>query len=121
VKLPETMDMSMAYKLVLKARYEGEGYPELRVDVQDYKGYLSNGNPATNWLEPTENKEFISYVYIYKDNMFQAHPVRRELDAKRITHVLFFVNPGKEAWSGDIYIDDIKIIYTGIGGRNSER
>ncbi|MFO7869631.1 MAG: hypothetical protein R6U95_10075, partial [Bacteroidales bacterium] len=48
VKLPETMDMSMAYKLVLKARYEGEGYPELRVDVQDYKGYLSPDCHSTN-------------------------------------------------------------------------
>ncbi|MDA3882713.1 MAG: hypothetical protein PF481_05485 [Bacteroidales bacterium] len=121
VKLPETMNMKMAYKITLKARYEGESYPELRIDVKDYSGYISNGSPATNWLEPTENKEFVTYVYIYKKNIFQAYPVRRELDKERITELLFFVNPGKEAWSGTIYIDDIEVVYTGLGGRNSER
>jgi hypothetical protein len=121
VKLPETMNMNMAYKMTLKARYEGEGYPELRVDLKDYAGYISNGKPSVNWLEPTENKEFVSYVYIYKSNIFQAYPVRRELDKERIIELLFFVNPGKEAWSGTIYIDDIEIVYTGLGGRNSDR
>src|SRR5690554_627300 len=115
------MNMNMAYKMTLKARYEGEGYPELRVDLKDYAGYISNGNPSVNWLEPTENKEFVSYVYIYKSNIFQAYPVRRELDKERIIELLFFVNPGKEAWSGTIYIDDIEIVYTGLGGRNSDR
>jgi hypothetical protein len=115
------MNMKMAYKITLKARYEGESYPELRIDVKDYSGYISNGSPATNWLEPTENKEFVTYVYIYKKNIFQAYPVRRELDKERITELLFFVNPGKEAWSGTIYIDDIEVVYTGLGGRNSER
>ena len=121
VKLPETMNMNMAYKITVKARYEGNGYPELRIDLKDYNGYISNGNPSSNWLEPTENKEFVSYVYIYKNSVFQAYPVRRELDTERIIELLFFVNPGKEAWSGTIYIDDITVVYTGLGGRNSER
>lgn len=121
VKLPVTMNMKMAYKIRVKARYEGTGYPELRLDTKDFNGYLSNGSPASVWLEPTENREFRDYLYIYKDNMFQAYPVRRELDPERITDLLFFVNPGKQGWSGTIYLDEIEVIYTGIGGRNSER
>lgn len=121
MKLPQTMNAKMAYRVIVKARFEGSGYPELRLDLIDCNGSLSNGSPQTNWLEPTNNKEFVEYLYIYKDEVFQAYPTRRDLDKERITDLLFFVNPGKDGWSGTIYIDEIKFIYTGEVGRQSDR
>nr|HPH16889.1 hypothetical protein [Bacteroidales bacterium] len=121
MKLPQTMNAKMAYRVIIKARFEGEGYPELRMDLIDCNGTLSNGNPQTNWLEPTKKGEFVEYLYIYKDDVFQAYPTRRELDKERITDILLFVNPGKDGWSGTIYIDEIKFVYTGEVGRQSDR
>lgn len=121
MKLPQTMNAKMAYRAIIKARFEGQGYPELRMDLIDCNGSLSNGNLQSNWLEPTKNKEFVEYLYIYKDDVFQAYPTRRELDKERITDLLLFVNPGKDGWSGIIYIDEIKFIYTGEVGRQSDR
>lgn len=121
MKLPQTINAKMAYRVIIKARFEGEGYPELRMDVIDCNGSLSNGNPQSNWLEPTKKGEFVEYLYIYKDDVFQAYPTRRELDKERITDILLFVNPGKDGWSGTIYIDEIKFVYTGEVGRQSDR
>lgn len=120
-KLDETFNMKSAYKLRARVRFEGNGFPELRVDAKDYKGYITNANPVSHYIEPTENEEYRDYFFIYKGRWAQAYPDRKELDPERITELLFFINPGKAAWSGTLYIEEIEVIYTGMGGRNSER
>lgn len=118
-KLPYTMNMENAYKLRVRIKYQGEDYPQLRVDAKDYKGRITNAQPASNHLEPGE--EYKDYFFIYKDNWRQKYPEEQPVDPKRITSLLFFVNPGGSAWSGTFHISEIEVIYTGSAGRNSER
>lgn len=110
LRLPYKMNVKKAHTIIVRARYEGDTPPDLRLDIVDYKGHLSNGNPQVHTMKVDEEFGFVEYEYVFKDDVYQEHPIRRDVDRERITNLLFFVNPGQDPWSGTIFIDSIECI-----------
>lgn len=101
------MDFNKAQIVRIKARSEG-GSPLLRVDFKDKNGYVTNGSPVINKIQ--ESTEFKDYFYNYRGKYTQSWPDKQTVDASGIKEVLMFINPGGEAFTGKIFIEEIEVI-----------
>ncbi len=108
VKL-STLNMSEANKVKLRIRVESKESLEFRLDCKDIDGYITNASPASVILNPKDS--LYKYVFFdYKNKWKQSWPDNKTVDKERIVEFVVFINPGKNPWSGNIYIDDIEII-----------
>lgn len=103
-----------ANKLRVRARIDGEVPPELRIDLKDPDGYTTNARPATMRILPTPNGEFRDYTFRFKDRWLQTYPDMHDVDGERIVEFVCFINGGKAPFTGNLYIDEIEFINTGI-------
>jgi hypothetical protein len=82
--------------------------PVLYMQVDDADGYQSNAKRPSNTIE--NSTEFKDYYFDLKDIFVQNEPKKHKVNAAMINSLKFFINPGQTAYSGKIYIKEIKIV-----------
>ena len=95
---------------VLKVRIkaQGEKPANLRIDIKDANGFSTNARPVAIKVE--SGTDFVDYYYDFTNKFEQSWPNVQKVDPEGIVEVVFFVNPGGQAYTGTIYIDEIKAI-----------
>ena len=96
---------------VIYIRAKGTNSPELRIDLQDEEGYMTNQNPASITL--TDNYQVYSLNYSSRlldgayGGVCTSGPC--PVDPATLKNLLFFVNPPVGGYSGTIDIDWISV------------
>jgi hypothetical protein len=96
-------------RLKISARAEGEGEsPTLYLQVDDADGFMTNAIRPFQKIENSE--EFKDYYFSLKDIYTQVTPKKHKVNGAMINSLKFFINPGQVAYTGLIYIKEIKIV-----------
>jgi hypothetical protein len=95
---------------VIKVRMKstGEKPAILRVDIKDNDGFATNSKPVAMKFET--GTDFVDYYYDFTNKFEQTFPMVKTVNASGIVEMLFFVNPGGEAFSGTLLIDEVKAL-----------
>lgn len=95
---------------IVKVRVKNEGVKPttLRVDIKDSEGFSTNAKPIAIKLQ--SGTDFVDYYYDFTGKFEQAWPNVQKVSPQSIVELLLFVNPGGEAYTGTMYIDEIKAI-----------
>jgi hypothetical protein len=94
--------------LKVRARAEGAKAPLLWIALKDANGYTTNAKPETKRIAVGD--QFTDYYFRYDYKLRQSFPEEKLLDAKSITTIMFFINPGSSAYTGTLYIDEVKAV-----------
>lgn len=106
----EAMNFNAGAQIIrVKAKAEG-AVPDLRIDLKDKSGIVTNASPVINKIEVTS--DFKDYFYNYKGKYTQVWPEAQKVNADAIQEILFFVNPGGNPapYTGKIIIDEMEVI-----------
>ncbi len=94
-------------KMYVHAKASVDG-TELRIDVQDNQGYVSNLNAVANNLNTEYAIYEYNYVGSYQDGAYGGSPCEVQpcpVDGQRIENLQFFVNAADGGFAGDVTID----------------
>ncbi|MBX9853119.1 MAG: hypothetical protein K2X86_15355 [Cytophagaceae bacterium] len=94
--------------LKVRVKVQGEKPANLRIDVKDASGFSTNARPTAIKIE--SGTDFVNYYYDFTNKFEQSWPNVQKVDPEGVVEVVFFVNPGGQAYTGTIYIDEIKAI-----------
>jgi hypothetical protein len=100
-------DFTESPVIKVRARYEGNSIPTMKLSMKDMNAYDANFNPPSARLK---KGGFQDYYFNFKGKLKQGYPDEKIVDATTIREVLFFVNPGAADWTGTIYIDEIRVV-----------
>ncbi|HEX8545961.1 MAG TPA: hypothetical protein VF691_03305 [Cytophagaceae bacterium] len=100
-------DISKYHIIKVKAKSEGEGAPELRIDLKDSQGKSTNIAPVASIIGAEGYKE---YYFNYSGKYKQQWPEVAEVDSSSIVGFTCFVNGGKAPYSGKIFIQSIELV-----------
>lgn len=103
-----SIDFTKTPVLRVKVKAEGEQPGDLRVDLKDVNGFVTNSKPNVKVFKV--GTEFVEYYFDFTEKFLQNYPNVQTVNASNIIEVVFFVNPGGKAFSGTIYLDDIEAI-----------
>lgn len=109
--LPKTMNVVNANKLHVWAKIDGDVPPEVRIDLKDPDGFTTNARPSTVRVFP--GTEYKKYTFRFKDRFLQTYPDRHDVDGRRMTEMVCFINGGKAPWTGNLYIKKMEFEFTG--------
>lgn len=103
-----SVDFTKTPVLKVKVKAEGEQPGDLRVDLKDANGFVTNSKPNVKVFKV--GTEFVEYYFDFTEKFLQNYPNVQTVNASEIIEVVFFVNPGGKAFSGTIFLDDIEAI-----------
>ena len=92
----------------IKAKVIGEQAAQLRVDLVDFSGNVTNGDAIEFTI--TNDGIYRLYTFDYQDKMFQGWPTATKVDNRYLNELMFFLNPGGPDFTGKIFIDEVKIL-----------
>ena len=98
-------------KLAVKitARSEGESYPTLALQFDDFEGFQTNAKRPTKRIH--KGDEFKDYYFMLNDDVWvQSWPADHAVNACLLSKIMLFINPGGPAYTGKLFIKEIKII-----------
>ena len=81
--------------------------PVLYLELVDGDGYKANAKRPSNTIENSE--EFKDYYYDLK-GMFVQNSPKHGVNGAFINSLKFYINPGQSAYTGKIYIREIKVL-----------
>ena len=93
--------------LKISARAEGGDAPTLYLQVDDATGLKANGKRPFQKVE--NSADFKDYYFDLRDIYVQMNP-KRAVNGAMINSLKFFINPGQAAYTGKIYIREIKVL-----------
>lgn len=102
----EPIDFSLTPALKVRMKYDGDEAPQVRIDIKDYDGKVTNAKPIVK----TIGKELKDYYYNYSGKFAQSWPDADEVDPIEIVELLVFINPGKKDFTGTLFLDKIEAI-----------
>ncbi len=94
-------------KIKISARTAG-GSPTLYLQLNDAEGYNANAKWPSQKIEASE--EFHDYYFDLKDMFMQSFPKKHKVNGAFINGIRFFINPGQAAFTGQLFIREIKIV-----------
>jgi len=100
-----------AVMLKISARAEAAdsiGSPTLYVQFEDAEGYKTNVKWPSNTIE--NSAEYKDYYFDLTAIYTQVTPKKHKVNGALVNSIKFFINPGQKAYTGLIYIKEIKII-----------
>ncbi len=103
------IDMSNAPVIRIIAKSEGETQPELRLDLKDADGLVTNALPV---IKVISNDGFKEYIYDFSYKFNQSWPSPAEVNSGMISDLMFFVNPGGTPFNGKLIINKIELVET---------
>lgn len=92
----------------LKAKVVGDQAAQLRVDLVDFSGNVTNGDAVEHTI--TNDGVYRTYTFDYQDKMFQGWPVATKVDSRFVNELMLFLNPGGPGFTGQLFIDEVKIL-----------
>lgn len=93
----------------ISAKADGNFDPELRIDMVDNFGVVSNARPVSNVI--TKGGDFQDYYYYMKNNFYQRSPEMKIINAMNIQKLIMYVNGGyTNGFTGSVEIDHIKAV-----------
>ncbi len=104
------LDLLKAKVLVkISARAEGKdgAVPVLYLQVDDASGYKADAKRPSQKIE--NSADFKDYYFDLKDIFVQSVP-KHSVNGAMINSLKFFINPGQTAFTGQIYIREIKLV-----------
>lgn len=101
------LDFTEASVLKLRMRSEGATAPNVSIRFRDANGYMADMIPN---VKVPKSGPFQDFYYNFTGKWKQAWPESKEVDARIINEVLFFINGGGAPYTGTLYIDEIKAI-----------
>jgi len=104
----EIIDLTMTPEIKFVLKVSSPTSPIIRVDLQDIFGKSTNGEIVT--IIPEIDGNYHEYILDFSGKFFQAWPEWSIVDSTKINNMLLFINPGGEAFSGEILIDNIQFI-----------
>ncbi len=104
----DKVDFTKTPVLKVRAKSEGDTPDNLRVDLRDIAGFITNSKPNVKVLKV--GTDFVDYYYDFTEKFYQNYPNVQIVDASQIVEVLFFVNPGGKPYTGSVTIDEIEAI-----------
>jgi hypothetical protein len=104
----EKIDFTKTPVVKIRIKAQGEKPANLRIDIKDANGFTTNAKPVAIKIEAGTN--FADYYYDFTDKFEQIFPNVQKVDPQGIVEMVAIVNPGGEAYTGTIYIDEIKVI-----------
>jgi hypothetical protein len=102
------IDFTKTPVVKIRAKIQGEKSATLRIDLKDTDGYGTNAKPVSVKMEP--GTDFADYYFDFTDKYEQSWPNAQKVTPTSIAEILFFINPGGSAYTGILYIDEIKVI-----------
>jgi hypothetical protein len=93
----------------INARSEGKPgeMPTLYLELDDATGYKADAKRPSQQIE--NSAEFKDYVFDLTDMYYQRAP-KHKVNPALINSIKFFINPGKNAYTGKIYIKEIRVL-----------
>lgn len=104
----ETVDFTKTPVLKIRAKSEGDTPDNLRIDLRDISGFITNSKPNVKVFKV--GTDFVDYYYDFTEKFYQNYPNVQIVDASQIIEVLFFVNPGGKPYTGTVTIEEIEAI-----------
>jgi hypothetical protein len=94
---------------ILKVRLKAAGADaDLRIDVKDSDGNTTNASP--NVVKVPAGGDYTDYYFDFTGKYNQSWPDAKTVNPKQIVEMILMVNPGGQAYSGTIYLDDIQLL-----------
>jgi hypothetical protein len=104
----KTIDFEKTPVVKVRMKASGEKPAVLRVDIKDNEGFATNSKPVAMKFE--SGTDFVDYYYDFTSKFEQTFPMVKTVNPSGIVEILFFVNPGGEAYSGTLLIEEVKAI-----------
>ena len=104
-KTIESTDFGGFPVLKFKARAEGDQIPELRIELKDVQGRVTNAEAVTQKI--SNNGKFSEYSVDFSDKFKQTTPMKATVSSDEIFEVIFSIN-NEKPFKGMIYLDDIR-------------
>ena len=104
----DKIDFTKTPIIKIRVKNQGAKPTTLRVDIKDSEGFSTNAKPIAMKLQ--SGTDFVDYYYDFTGKFEQAWPNVQKVSPQSIVELLLFVNPGGEAYTGMMYIDEIKAI-----------
>ena len=101
---PEVLDISVNTKVLLEIKSEQP--VEVRIDVIDENGIVSNGNAI---VQSVTSSEYQLFTYDFDGRFVQSYPDDADLDPTSIASLLVYFAPGGPNFSGEVFFDDVVI------------
>jgi hypothetical protein len=95
-------------KITARAENNEGKSPTMVLMVGDADGYLTNATPPTNTIE--NSSEFKEYFFDMRNIYMQNTPKKHKVNGKMINTIKVFINPGQAAYTGQIFIKEIKVV-----------
>lgn len=108
-------------KLAIKitARSQGENYPSLALQFDDFQGFQTNAKRPTKRIHIGD--DFKDYYFMLNDDVWvQSWPSDHAVNACLLSKIMLFINPGGPAYTGKLFIKEIKIIPQSEAGEEEE-
>jgi len=102
-ELPSTLDLSSNPYLTIKVKASSN--IRLRIDLEDADGRATNSNALNPQI--TGNNTYQTITYNFTGRFSQTWPTTASVNAAQIERLIFFVNPGGNAFNGTFYLDDL--------------
>ncbi len=90
-------------------RSEGSVAPTLKLELVDENGYVTNEKDME--LELAQGEISNEYFFNLNGAFVQLHPEIADVDGKRIRRINLYVNPKGDEFTGNIHLEEIKVIY----------
>lgn len=102
------LDFSNNMAIKVRAVAEGDDSPMLCLQLDDMMGFQTNAKRPANRI--ANDGKIRDYYFPLKGAFVQSWPAPHEVDAKAITKILLFVNPGAAPYTGKLFIEQIKVV-----------
>lgn len=103
------VDFSGGLAIRVLAKSEGESLPVLAFQMDDFEGVQCNASRPTKRIH--KGDDYREYYFVLDDKVFQqSWPSNSNVNAKLISKILFFINPGGPAYTGKLSLKEIQVI-----------
>lgn len=103
----DVITLSSKKKVKIKVKVEGDAAIDLRFDLIDVNGIITNKRPLIKKVNAGDWQEVI---FDFENRLLQSYPQQVDLDISRIAGAVIYVNPGRIGFTGKVLIDTIDLV-----------
>jgi hypothetical protein len=92
----------------VKMKLNGAESAKVRMDLRDANEMSTNATLVIN--EVTVSNEYRDYYFDFNNKFKQSWPNLGEVDARQISAMIFFINPGDKLYQGTLSIQEIYVM-----------
>jgi hypothetical protein len=104
----DRIDFTKTPVLKVKLKNNGELPGDLRIDLKDVNGFVTNSKPNVKVF--STGTDFVDYYFNFTEKFFQEYPNVQIVNPESIIEVVFYVNPGGKAFNGNLTIEEVSTL-----------